>query len=427
MIDRQPAIFAGLFGALMVMLAFGWLVEIVTKVRSLTLVRRGIGGEEPVDGEPYAACGPIEFAGLDTMVSPITHTPAVAYTYRIATWPDRRVWQGVGFAQCRIQCGMHAIRILALPRIDVPEKLCTGDDARKNALQWVRKTTFSGERGKLFGEIRLPDSVYKDANGAVQWNAGQGNPEALRNAMLHERIIKPGDVVCAVGRYSIARGGLAVDETARDYSIVLRKGTPQTAGRAVFGSIGNVVKAAIALAIVAAGLIALQTFVPLGLVEIERPEFRPSWLEVQADDLIQVHVRGELARAGMMPAIEMEPGRALPVGEARGQVESAKGKAAVVRCELRPADDSYDVLFFDEGAVLVGAIKISRRRGELLGAMVLGEQVDFRNVPVATYEFGDRRDEYAIPGRVSWYAKGAPSMRVRFRAGWPEEQVDQDQ
>jgi hypothetical protein len=419
MVDRQPAFFAGLFGALMVMLALGWLVEIFTKrLRSLTSVRRGINGEEPVDGEMYAACGPIEFAGLDTMVSPITRTPAVAYTYRIGTWPDRRAWQGIGLAPSRIQCGNYPVRILALPHIELDETLCTGEDAKRNAEAWVKQTSFSGEPGRMFGDIRLPDTVLADGNGAVQWNVGQGNPDSLGKAMLHERVVGPGDVVCAIGRYSTARGGLVVDSGARGWSVVLRKEKPQNVAAAIFGSFGNVVKAAIALGIAAAGLLALQTFVPLGLVEIERPDFRPSWLEVQVDDLIQAKLRGRIVQAGFFPEIEMQPGRALAVGEAHGRVKSAKGEAEIVHAELRQVEDTFDVIFYDAEAKAVGAVKISKR-GELLRALVLGEEVDFRNVPLATYEFGDRRDEYAIPGRVSWYGKNVPSMHVRFRAGWP--------
>jgi hypothetical protein len=124
-------------------------------------------------------------------------------------------------------------------------------------------------------------------------------------------------------------------------------------------------------------------------------------------------------RAGFFPEIEMDPGRALTVGDAHGRVKSARGEAEIVHAELRQVEDTFDVIFYDAQAKVVGAVKISKR-GELLRALVLGEEVDFRNVPVATYEFGDRSDPYAIPGRVSWYAKDAPSMRVRFRAGLPE-------
>ncbi|HEY0592494.1 MAG TPA: hypothetical protein VGF40_12045, partial [Thermoanaerobaculia bacterium] len=379
MVDRQQALFGGLFGALMVMLALGWLIEIFTKpLRSLTSVRLGINGEEPVDGEMYAACGPIDYAGLDTMVSPITRTPAVAYTYRIGTWPDRRAWQGVGLAACRIQCGNYPIRLLALPRIDLDEELRTGEDAKRNAEAWVKQTSFSGEPGRMFGDIRLPDTVLADGNGAVQWNVGQGNPDALGKAMLHECVVAPGDVVCAIGRYSTARGGLVVDTGARGYSIVLRKDKPQSFGAAIVGSAGNLVKAAIALGIAAAGLLALQTFIPLGLVEIERPDFRPSWLEVRVDDFIEANLRGKIVQAGFFPDIEMQPGRALALGEAHGRVKSAKGEAEIVRAELRRVEETFDVLFFDAQATLVGAIKVSKR-GELLRALVLGEEVDFRN------------------------------------------------
>lgn len=417
----EPAIFGGLFGALMVVLALGWLLEIFTKkLRSLTSVRRGINGEEPLDGELYAACGPIEFAGLDAMVSPFTKTPAVAYTCRAGTWPQRRAWQGIALAPSRIQCGTHTVRLLALPHLALDEELCAGDEAKRNAARWLQQTTFSGEPGRMFGDIRLPDTVLRDENGAVQWNVGQGNPESLGKVMLHERVVKPGDVVCAIGRYSTARGGLVVDPNARGYSIELRTAKPLTVSAALLGSVGNVVKAAIALAIAAAGLIALHTYVPLGLIEIERDGFRPSWVEVQVDDLIQAHVRGRIQQAGFFPDIEMQPGRALPVGEARGWVKSANGEAEIRRAELRRVEDTYDVLFYDAEGSLVGAIKISKR-GELLRALVLGDEVDFRNVPVAAYEFGDKRDTYAIPGRVSWYAKDVPSMHVRFRAGFREE------
>jgi hypothetical protein len=420
MIPRSPALFGGLLAALLVVIALGTFGSIVIRLRSLGGPSRGINGEDPIDGEKYAAWGPIEYSGLDTMVSPITQKPAVMYAYRIRA-ADGRSWQGARLAPCRIRCGDHSIRILALPLLDFDAEWSRGD-ANRYPERWIETTSFTGEVGaRLVGDLRLPDSVLKDESGAIEWNVGDGNVPNLGKATFYEQVVAPAEVVCAIGRYSAARGGLVVDPGARGSSIVLRKKKPESAAAAIFGSIGSAVKGAIPLAITAAGLLALHTFVPLGFVEIERPDFRPSWLEVRADDLIEAKVRGKAAQAGFMPQLEMEPGRGLAVGEARGWVKSARGEATIARAELRPVDETIDVLLFDPQGKLAGAIKISKR-GELLRALVLGEEVDFRNVPVATYEFGDRRDTFAIPGRVSWYAKDVPSIRVRFRAGWPAQQ-----
>ncbi|HEU5162675.1 MAG TPA: hypothetical protein VFV54_06000, partial [Thermoanaerobaculia bacterium] len=77
--------------------------------------------------------------------------------------------------------------------------------------------------------------------------------------------------------------------------------------------------------------------------------------------------------------------------------------------------DSFDVLLYDARGRAAAAIKISQRGG-LLRARILGEEIDFRNIPLATYDFRPSGDG-AIAGRVSWYAKDAPSARVRFRVG----------
>lgn len=417
LVPREQAIAAGLFGALFTILGVAWLLQIVTRLRALTLVRRGLGGEEPVDGEMYAACGPIEAVGLDPLVTPITRTPAVAYNYRIATLRDRRVWEGVALGPSRIQCGVYSVRILALPQLDIPYELCTEPDAKRNAEAWLHETTFSGERGRFFGATKLPDPIYSDENGAVRWDIGDGRAASLGAAMLHERVIRPGDEVCAIGRYSGARGGLALDPRARRHSIVLRKGKPESSASAVFGSIGNIVKATIALGIVAVGLAALQTFVPLHLVEIAQPAMRPSWLEVRIDDLLEVSFRGELERAGLMSRASVRPDHGLALGAAQGRVRSAKGEASVASAETRRVEDTLDILLFDERGSAVAAFKISSR-GELLRARILGEEIDFRAVPVATYAF-DASEGTEIGGRVSWYAPDVPSARVRFRAPLP--------
>ncbi|HSN69585.1 MAG TPA: hypothetical protein VLV48_10085 [Thermoanaerobaculia bacterium] len=414
LLPREPALAAGAFAGFVAILGILWLLEIVTKLRSIAAVRRGLQGEEPVDGERYAACGPIEPAGIEPLVTPFTHTPAVAYTCRLVTLGDRRAWEGIALAPARIQCGAYPIRILALPEIAVDEELCTGEEASKNAQAWAEETVFSGERSTLFRRAKLPESVLRNENGAVEWNSGEGKPASFRGAMLHERVIKPGDEVCAIGVYSSARGGLVVDPTARGYSITLRKGKPASAGTALFGSIGNVVKAAIAFGLVAVAIAGLQTFVPLGAVEIERPDLRPSWLEVGIDDFLEASVRTELNRAGLTPAISSDPGQGLPLGAARGRVRRGETEVDVVTASVSAAGDSVDVLLFDVRGRTAAAVKISPRGG-LLRARILGEEIDFRRVPLATYDFRPG-GEGAIAGRLSWYAKDAPSARVRFRA-----------
>jgi hypothetical protein len=412
LLDAEPAFFAGAFAAFIAIIGIGWVLQIGTKLRAVTRVRRGLAGEEPVDGEPYAACGPIESAAAEPLLTPFTRTPAVAYTARLTTPRDRRAWESVALGPARIQCGSWPVRLLALPRLDVDEELCTGDEAARNAEAWVRSTAFSGERARFLGKSRLPRAVYENGNDAIVYSAGEGLPQDGRARMLHERVIKPGDVVCAIGIYSMARGGLVVDPAAKEHSIILRKGRPEAAVGAIVGSIGNLVKAGITFAILALAIGLLHTFVPLNAVEIARPDLRVSWLEVAIDDLLESRVRPEIHSAGIFPLETPDYALDLALGEARGRVKGGELEADVVRAETRAAGDTVDVLLFDSRGRLAAALKVSRQG--LIRARILGDEIDFRNVPLAIYDF--KADDDEVAGRVSWVAEHAPSARVRFRA-----------
>jgi hypothetical protein len=155
--------------------------------------------------------------------------------------------------------------------------------------------------------------------------------EALRAAR------RARDVVSVVGTWSAARGGLIVEPGKGD-SLRLWKGKPPGLGSLAFFSVGDLLKAAIALAVVLIPMAALHAFVSLDVVEGFRPDFQASWPEVRIESILDAELRPRIAAAGLGPVPEVDPGRGLAAGEAQGSIlagDLAGRKIGVSRIPIR--------------------------------------------------------------------------------------------
>jgi hypothetical protein len=293
-----PVVFGCAIAGFIAWLGVTHLANCGRKAGELWLIRKGMSGDEPRDGQRFAAIGPISPLGGARIVSPLTRTPAVAYSYLIAAPFGRgQKWDGAALIPSSIRCGVHSIRLLALPVLDVQKNLPSGEAVVRHAEEYVRDSEF-------------PKEISKD-DGTVRQDRGpSGKPQSLKHSMFAEQVVKPGDVVCAIGEYSAARAGLL--------SVRLEKGEPRSM---IFGRVralgGSLMNGLVTIALVVAVLTALYASVPLNAK-------RPSWLEARLEDLLDERVRQPIGRADLLPPL---PSREQPVS---GSMESSRSISSTV-------------------------------------------------------------------------------------------------
>lgn len=222
------------------------------------------------------------------LVSPLTRVPAVAYKYEIRSMGknDAILFEGFALTPSAIQSGQRSIRLLAYTDLQIPKDYSRRGNVIRNAEEYIRKTAFrEPSLGTLRAERR---AALKDDDGSVRTDQRNmsGEPD-LEHVFFMEQIVKPGDLVCAIGRYSRPRGGLLPDPDAPLHQVTLKLGEPESFPRRAIGAIfGTFISGVIFLAIAIAGLLALFTFVPLEATEEMAPEMKTSWLEVRPETTI---------------------------------------------------------------------------------------------------------------------------------------------
>ena len=391
---RELAIPAGVILGFFAFIALGYLAKVGSRFLELLLVWRAINDGEPADGARVAAIGPITPL-TTTLTSPLTRTPAVAYTYSIYSGSHEK-WEGVALVPSAIRSGSRSIKLLALPQLDFKKEHVSGEVALRNAAEYIRKTEFHVPKDRR--------AIYTDDDGAVRQDVGRrSDVPALQSALMTEQVVKPGEEVCAFGRYSEQRGGLVVDERAPLHSVRMVKSAPSLlmAGRA-WAMFTNLIGAAISIAIVAIALTALYAVVPLEVVA------QPSWAEIRIESLLDDRVRPRVARYASMLPVSAELGSGLVAGEARGRIKTASGEIAITRAATERTDEVIEVALFNRDRIV--AILMMDQSGRLLATELLS-----KNVQVPASKFTSRRIGNELAGRLSWVEGGIHAVfRVRL-------------
>ena len=400
---REPAIAAGVIGGFFAWLSLGYLAKVGSKFAELWLVWRGMNGAEPTDGARYAAIGPITPLG-SALTSPITRTPAVAYSYTILSGTHEK-WEGLALVPSAIRTGAQSIKLLALPELDFKKERVSGEAALRNAADYIRTTKFKvPDAANVRTAFQNFREVYADDDGAVRQDIGRRvDVPALQGVFMIEQVLKPGEEVCAFGRYSAQRSALVVDPAAPLHSVRIVKSAPSAliAGRA-WSMVTNLIAAAIPLAIVAVALTALYTIVPLDVVA------QPSWTEIRIENVLDERVRPRVAQYASVLPVVMELGSGLNAGDARGRVKAANGEMPITRAFAEPADETVEVALFSGEKIVV--ILTIDRAGRLLATKLLS-----KNVQVPPSKFVSRVIGDELVGRVSWSDGGLHAVfRVKI-------------
>ena len=415
----EAAIGAGVVGGFFVWLGVAYLSGIRRKVAEARMIRRAINGQSPRDGEKIAAIGRISALGA-TATSPFTRTPCVAYGYTIEIAGKKttsKLYEGFALVPSSIHSGSHSIRLLAYPDLKVRKESTSGPVSIANAVDYIQKTTFRQPRARklreAFGEWM---AQFNDDDGSVRIDDHWGDQEPdLQKAQLFEQLLRPGDQVCAIGRYSAQRGGIVPDpKSPLEQQVVVKVGEQQSfTGGAMRGAIGYFLGGAFLLTAAAAAIVALFVFVRLDTTEGLSPAFDPSWLEIRMEQLLEQRVRVPLHEAGFLDSPQTLS--TLPTVEARGRIRAGGKETRITSASAQRAvrDGDTTILFDDdEKAVLVVGHDLKPK-----SLRFLGREIDPGSFP-ESLEVLLFEEETQMSGRINYSSEVDQSVagRIRFRA-----------
>jgi hypothetical protein len=407
----QAVIVPSLIGAGLLWFGLGYLTEIRRKLREAMMIGRTRAGEPARDGQKISAIGRIVAIG-PTLTSPLSRTACIAYKYEIrdaGTEHNTIRFHGFALTPSAIQTPQGSVRLLAYPDLKVKPQFVPDDVALANAQQYIGESDFREfslqNMGKTFKEMM---DAYKDDDGSIRTDQCIRKDANLQNANFVEWLLRPGDEVCAIGRYSSRRGGIVPNpKSAILDRVTIEQGPPEVfARRSIRGAIGYLIGGLIFVAIVAGGLLALYTLVPLEASEQMSPTMKASWPEIRLERLIETRIRGPLRQAGMLSnetvANSLEP------GFARGRMKAGGREETVSRAAAARTDGNTSINL-DNGLVVL----VIDEKGRLLQLRVFSREVDPRAADLRISD-NDRQ----VAGRLTLLPDHAdvPACRVAFRA-----------
>ena len=344
-----PATLTAFIGGFILLLGLGYLYGIPGKIAESRMIRGALSGNRPRDGKKFAAIGRIVPNGAP-VISPFTKTTAVACKYEIQTVAGKGVatlYTGFAMNPSSIQGRHGTVRLLAYPDLKVQSSTANSEEARRNAEQYVATAKFrDATAGNLRQSLAEMMALYKDDDGTIRYDQRNAGAEStdLGYAQFLEWIVKPGEQVCVIGRYSEQRSGIVFDPSNPLDQVRIEVGEPDAfAGRPMRSAIGYLIGGLFILTLCTVALAAFFANVPLEAAEQMNPALRVSWPEVRLERWIEAKIRTPMRAAGMLGSWSVS--NDVSAGEARGRVNDvlvthSEAERAGERTVVRIGDDS---------------------------------------------------------------------------------------
>lgn len=211
---RSQIYWASGIAGFVVALALGYAYNIVTLSKERKMLLDAMVGTPLVDGKWVAVSGVIR--ALSPLQTPITNTSAVAYEYdmyrmeRVGKSATKvSYWDGKALTPSTISTRQGAVKLLAVPTLDLPAIEEASEEAFANAERYVNHTTFQTRSMPKEQRIGVAEESTDD-DGAFRVDRREEPklPLTVRDCYLQEKLVKQGETVCAFGLYSAARGGI---------------------------------------------------------------------------------------------------------------------------------------------------------------------------------------------------------------------------
>ena len=256
-----------IFGAALFAAVFGWiglglLVGIGQPVRERAALAGCLAGGRPADGAWTGIAGTIEAAG-DLLRSPLAGTECLAYRYEIYLYVGRGrrrtravYFEGEALVPSVISTPAGAFRLLAVPEFDFGRENIEPKQALFHWSEHVKTASFEtpeAARKTLAKQWTDDDGAYR----SEKQHRTEGEVP-LEECKYHEDLIRKGDRVYLIGRFSEARGGIVPDANWANVTRIMKGDSDailrQLSGRIVRYALGGVVCIGVSAGVLAAFL-----------------------------------------------------------------------------------------------------------------------------------------------------------------------------
>lgn len=297
-----PAAFwGGVIAGFFVWLTIAYLISIPSGLLDWWNLRPGVG---PRDGKRAVIAGPIRALGAAAH-APFTKTACVAYHYKITSWAGENpatAYEGFLLVPSYVATEEGQVKIQAWPELDVEWEPVRGAELKENVRAYIEATAFTNTvAGGFKGMIDEMRKLTSDDDGAIRFDYRIAGVDDLDKCRIEERVIRPGDAVCAVGRYSEERKALVPDPKAVMHGITIRRGDAGSErGRALRKAFTGVIAVVVCTAILAVAAALFLVNFPLDASEQQNPGRRFLWEEVKLERWLDAHLRDRLIAAGTL-------------------------------------------------------------------------------------------------------------------------------
>lgn len=413
------AIWSGLIAGFFVWLTVAYLFAIPAHVRDWWRMRQGVA---PSDGKRVAIIGTIHSSGA-SLHAPFSKTACVAYEYKIVSLKGESPsndYRGFAMVPSYVSTGSGQVRILAYPELDVEDEPLRGPEVKQNAREYIASTAFlairsAGVKGAA-AELR---NLLADDDGAMRYDHRmEPVADSLDDCRLTERVVRPGDTVCALGLYSEQKRALVPDPAAIMHAVTIRRGTPESFRRGMLRkAVGSAAGAIVCAALLAAAGLLFAVNVPLDAAEQMNPRRRFVWQELQFERWLEKNVRTPLVEAGTLSDPGLRLMTDLCSSCAAGRLEANGRLSALTHASA-----------WETGTVRV--LHLARAEGEADGVRVTFDRkaIGWRIEVIQNGRTFPVPDDWTLPGdvQVSWGSHEmtgrvtvmAPTGAVRLRAAF---------
>ena len=412
------AIWSGIIAGFFVWLTVAYLFAIPSHLLDWWRMRSGAA---PRDGKRVAVIGPIYSSG-QTLHAPFSKLPCVAYTYKVTSFKGQQPKTDFdGFAMVPSYIGTETgqVKILAYPDLEMPEEQVRGAEAKANAKEFIESTAFLSVRQESLKTVTEElKALVADDDGSMRYDHRMDPVSELDECRLAEKLVRPGETVCVLGRYSQERGAIVPDSSAVVHAATIRKGSPGSFRRgALRKAFGSAIGVVICGGLVVAAATVFAVNVPMDASEQMNPARRFFWEEVKLERWLEKNVRMPLVASGTLPTPAMHL-LELCTGCAKGRLE-ANGRVVELAHASAWENESTLQLHLAAAAGEKDGVTVTFDRAARTSAMVV--TLNGRNFPVPAGWLLPTDIQTAggsdglLDGRVSVVA---PNDSIRLRAAF---------
>jgi hypothetical protein len=296
------AFWGGVIAGFFVWLTLAYLWAIPTHLRDWWRMRSGAA---PRDGKRVAVIGPIH-AMHSSLHAPFSNAACVAYHYKVVSFRGQNPttdFEGFAMVPSYVSTEHGQVKMLAYPELEITEEQVRGAEAKENAREFLDSTSFLAIRKEgIKAAAAELKTLLADDDGSMRYDHRMDPvSESLDECRLTEKVLRVGDTVCILGRYSEERRAIVPDRGAAVHAATIKKGTPASFRRGMLRkAFGSAIGVAVCASLVTAAAVFFLINVPMDAAEQMNPNRRFLWEEVKLERWLEQNVRMPLVQAGTL-------------------------------------------------------------------------------------------------------------------------------